>query len=99
DLRSRCTRLPYGDQALFVRRDAFDRVGGFPDQPLMEDLELSLRLRRVGRIVTAPATVRVSARRFLAPPLRSPVQMRVFPPLCRLGVPPRMRARLCGDPR
>ncbi len=40
DLRSRLSGLPYGDQALFVRREAFERVGGFPDQPLMEDLEL-----------------------------------------------------------
>ena len=99
DLRSRFTRLPYGDQALFVRRDAFERVGGFPDQPLMEDLELSLRLRRVGRIATAPATVRVSGRRFLVRPIRSAVQMRLFPLLYRLGVPPGLLARLYGDPR
>ena len=99
DLRSRFTQLPYGDQALFVRRDVFDGVGGFPDQPLMEDLELSLRLRRVGRIATAPATVRVSGRRFLARPIRSAVQMRLFPLLYRLGVPPRVLARLYGNPR
>jgi len=99
DLRSRWTRLPDSDQALFVRRDVFDRVGGFPDQPLMEDLELSLRLRRVGRIATAPATVRVSGRRFLARPIRSAVQMRLFPLLYRLGVPPRVLAWLYGDPR
>ncbi|HSV07942.1 MAG TPA: TIGR04283 family arsenosugar biosynthesis glycosyltransferase [Candidatus Binatus sp.] len=99
DLRSRFTRLPYGDQALFVRRDVFERVGGFPDQPLMEDLELSLRLRRVGRIATAPATVRVSGRRFLVRPIRSAVQMRLFPLLYRLGVPPGLLARLYGDPR
>src|SRR5262249_44435153 len=36
DVRSRLTRLPYGDQALFVRRETFERAGGFPDQPLME---------------------------------------------------------------
>ena len=46
DLRSRVTRLPYGDQAVFVRRETFERVGGFPDQPLMEDVELARRLRR-----------------------------------------------------
>ena len=99
DLRSRYTRLPYGDQALFVRRDAFDRVGGFPDQPLMEDFELSRRLRRVGRIATAPAAVRVSGRRFLSRPIRSAVLMRLFPLLYRLGVPPRVLGRLYGDPR
>jgi hypothetical protein len=65
----------------------------------MEDLELSLRLRRVGRIATAPATVRVSGRRFLVRPIRSAVQMRLFPLLYRLGVPPGLLARLYGDPR
>jgi rSAM/selenodomain-associated transferase 2 len=44
--RSRWTGIATGDQALFVRRAAFDAVGGFPDQPLMEDIELSRRLKR-----------------------------------------------------
>jgi glycosyltransferase involved in cell wall biosynthesis len=54
DLRSRYTGLPYGDQAIFVRREAFDTIGGFPEQPLFEDLELSRRLRRIGEIRTVP---------------------------------------------
>jgi hypothetical protein len=99
DLRSRVTRLPYGDQAVFVRRAAFERVGGFPEQPLMEDLELALRLRRLGRIARVPAAVTVSGRRFAARPLASLVAMRTFPVLYRLGVPPRVLARLYGDPR
>ena len=45
DLRSRYSGLPYGDQAVFVRAGTFQRIGGFPDQPLMEDLELARRLR------------------------------------------------------
>jgi rSAM/selenodomain-associated transferase 2 len=52
--RSRYTGIATGDQALFVRRALFERVGGFPDQPLMEDVELSRRLRGVG----APACLR-----------------------------------------
>ena len=99
DVRSRVTRLPYGDQALFVRRDAFLRAGGFPEQPLMEDLELSRRLRRLGRIETVPAVVRVSGRRILDRPLRATATMRLFPLLYRLGVPPRALARLYGNPR
>jgi len=99
DVRARLTRHPYGDQAMFVRREMFARAGGFPDQPLMEDLELSRRLRRLGRIVTVPAVVRVSGRRFLVRPLRSLVALRVLPLLYRLGVPPRVLARLYGDPR
>src|SRR5262249_29675404 len=99
DIRSRLTRHPYGDQAMFVRREAFTRAGGFPDQPLMEDLELSLRLRRLGRIVTVPATVQVSGRRFVAHPLSSMVMMRLVALLYRLGVPARVLARMYGDPR
>jgi len=93
------TRFPYGDQAMFVRRDAFEQVGGFPDQPLMEDVELARRLRRVGTIRIVPGIVRVSGRRFLANPLRALVAMRVFPLLYRLGVSPARLARLYGDPR
>jgi len=99
DVRSRVTRFPYGDQALFVRRDAFRRAGGFPDQPIMEDLELSRRLRRLGTIRTVPAVVRVSGRRFLDRPLRTAALMRALPVLYRLGVPPQRLARLYGRAR
>ncbi len=99
DLRSRYTSLPYGDQALFVRAAVFKQLGGFPDQPLMEDLELSLRLRRVGRIRTVPASVRVSGRRFLARPVYYTFLVNVFPLLYRLGMPPRVLANLYGNPR
>ena len=94
DLRSRYAALPYGDQALFVRAEVFRRIGGFPEQPLMEDLELSRRLARVGRIRTVPARVRVSGRRFQSHPLLATVLVNVFPALYRLGVPPRLLARL-----
>jgi rSAM/selenodomain-associated transferase 2 len=99
DVRSRITRYPYGDQAVFVRRTAFVQVGGFPVQPLFEDLELAKRLWRVGRIRTVAATVRVSGRRFLQRPLRSLVAMHVFPTLYRFGVSPETLARLYGAPR
>src|SRR5262249_32284083 len=99
DVRGRFTRHPYGDQALFVRRDAFERAGGFPEQPLMEDVELARRLRRLGRIVVVPATVRVSGRRFVTHPLRTIAAMRLFPVLYRLGCPPDLLARLYGAPR
>ena len=99
DFRSHVTRLPYGDQALFVRRSAFERVGGFPDEPLMEDVVLARRLRRIGRVVTVPAYVRASGRRFLRRPLASTLAMWTFPTLHRLGVAPRVLARLYGNPR
>lgn len=55
--RSRWTGIATGDQAVFVRRADFDAAGGFPDQPLMEDIELSRRLRARG----APACLRLRA--------------------------------------
>lgn len=94
DVRSRYTHLPYGDQAMFVRADAFWRVGGFPDQPLMEDLELSRRLHALGEIRTARATVRVSGRRFVARPITYTLAVNVFPLLYRLGVPAARLAQL-----
>lgn len=93
DIRSRYTRLPYGDQAMFVRREAFERVGRFPAQPLMEDLELSRRLRRIGRIEIAHACVRVSGRRFISKPVTMTFIVNVFPLLYRMGVSPAQLAR------
>ncbi len=93
DLRSRYTRLPYGDQAIFVRREVFDRVGGFPRQLIFEDLELSRRLRRVGRVRTLRACVDVSGRRFMERPAYYALIMTVLPWLYRLGVPPAALAR------
>jgi rSAM/selenodomain-associated transferase 2 len=62
--RSRLTGIATGDQAMFVRRDVFERVGGFPDQPLMEDIELSQRLRRLARPVCITPQVATSGRRW-----------------------------------
>jgi rSAM/selenodomain-associated transferase 2 len=62
--RSRLTGIATGDQALFVRRETFHAVGGFPDQPLMEDVELSRRLRRLGRPACLHARVLTSGRRW-----------------------------------
>ncbi len=65
NLRARYLQLPYGDQALFMRRDLFNKTGGFPDLPIMEDFELIRRLKRRGDIILLPQTVRTSARRWL----------------------------------
>lgn len=62
--RSRFTGIATGDQAMFVRREAFEAVGGFPDQPLMEDVEMSRRLRRVSSPACLRAQVRTSGRRW-----------------------------------
>jgi rSAM/selenodomain-associated transferase 2 len=65
NLRSRASAIATGDQAIFVRRAAFDAVGGFPDQPLMEDIEISRRLRRqCGRPACLRDKVATSGRRW-----------------------------------
>jgi len=62
--RSRLSGIATGDQAIFMTREAFDAVGGFPDQPLMEDVEMSRRLRRLGPPACLRARVTTSGRRW-----------------------------------
>ena len=99
DARSRYTGLPYGDQAIFVRSKVFREIGGYPSQPLMEDLEFSRRLRRNGKIRRARASVRVSGRRFIERPIFYTFLVNVFPLLYALGVSPRTLAKLYRDSR
>ena len=62
--RSRWTGIATGDQALFMTRAAFDAVGGFPAQPLMEDIEMSARLLKLSRPACLRARVVTSGRRW-----------------------------------
>ena len=62
--RSRLTAVATGDQAIFVRRASFERLGGFAPIALMEDVELSKRLRRIARPYCLKSQVLVSARRW-----------------------------------
>lgn len=62
--RSRLTGIATGDQAMFMRRTAFDAVGGFAPLALMEDIELSRQLKRISRPACLPAQVVTSARRW-----------------------------------
>jgi len=64
NLRSRWTGIATGDQAIFVRRDVFEAIGGYPDQPLMEDIELSRRLLRRSRPACVAARATTSGRRW-----------------------------------
>jgi rSAM/selenodomain-associated transferase 2 len=95
--RSRVTGIATGDQAMFVTRAAFDRAGRFPDIPLMEDVALSKRLKRVSRPLCLTARVIVSGRRF---DQRGTVRMVLLMWRLRLeywlGVPPATLARRYG---
>jgi rSAM/selenodomain-associated transferase 2 len=93
--RSRLSGIATGDQAMFVTRDAFDAVGGLPEQPLMEDIELSKRLlRRCGRPACLKARVVTSGRRWERDGIWSTIllmwRLRL---LYRLGVTPERLAR------
>ena len=63
--RSRFFQMPYGDQALFVSRNLFHEIGGYPEYPIMEDFELVRRLKQKGKIVILQESVQTSARRWL----------------------------------
>jgi len=64
NFRSSGMGIVFGDQALFVRASVFRKLGGFPDQPLMEDFEFVRRLRREGRVRVLPEEAVTSARRW-----------------------------------
>jgi rSAM/selenodomain-associated transferase 2 len=63
-LRSRLLSLPYGDQAIFLKKQTFAQIGGFADLPIMEDFEFIQRLKRQGKIAIASGQVTTSDRRW-----------------------------------
>lgn len=63
-MRSHLLSLPYGDQAIFITKQAFADIGEFSTMPIMEDFELIQRLKRQGKIAIAPAAVVTSDRRW-----------------------------------
>ncbi|MDQ2747627.1 MAG: TIGR04283 family arsenosugar biosynthesis glycosyltransferase [Acidobacteriota bacterium] len=56
--------LVYGDSAIFVRREIYEKIGGFKNLPLFEDIDLVERLRREGKLITLCGVVKTSSRRF-----------------------------------
>ncbi len=64
-MRSRLTRIPYGDQAIFLKKRFFDQIGGFKDIPIMEDVELMQRVKKTGKkIKFITRKVQTSSRRW-----------------------------------
>ncbi len=89
-IRSRLTRVPYGDQAIFIRRSFFESLGGYRELPLMEDVDLMRRIKRAGgRICFIPKRVITSARRWEKDgAIRGTLRNWVLIGLYLLGVPP-----------
>ncbi len=92
--RARVLGLPYGDQGLLIHRDFHQALGGYPDEPLMEDVILVRRIGR-GRLAPLDATARTSAARYRRDgwwlrPLRNLSCLALY----FMGLPPRLIARL-----
>jgi len=99
-LRSRLMRSATGDQAIFVRRDVFLRLGGFADIELCEDVELVRRLKRIGRVACLRSRVVTSARRWRQQGLaRTIFKMWLVKSLFLAGVSPARLRRYYADVR
>jgi len=99
-LRSRLTRVATGDQAIFVRRAVFERLGGFPEIPIMEDVAFCRALKKEGRIACLRSRVVSSARRWERNgPVRTILLMWALKLLFLAGVPPTTLKRLYSEAR
>ncbi len=89
NLRSRCCGIATGDQAIFVRRAVFEKIGRFADIPLMEDIEFTRRLKRVGSLASLRDQVVTAFRRWEQQgPLRTILLMWTLRFLYWIGVSP-----------
>ncbi len=94
NLRSRVTGIATGDQAIFVERKTFERIGGYPDIPLMEDVAISRRLKTIARPACLRQRVVTSARRWRANGIaRTVILMWRLRLAFALGADPRSLAR------
>jgi rSAM/selenodomain-associated transferase 2 len=99
-MRSRLSRTGTGDQAIFVRCEVFERLGGFPELDLCEDLEFSRRLKRAGRVACLRSRVTTSARRWNRDGLaRTVLRMWMIRAMYLMGVSPARLKRMYADTR
>jgi rSAM/selenodomain-associated transferase 2 len=98
--RSRLMRSATGDQAIFVRREVFDRLGGYADIDLCEDVDFIRRMRRVGCLVCLRTPVITSSRRWRSHGVaRTVVRMWIVKSLFLAGVSPQWLKRHYADTR
>ena len=98
--RSRATKVGTGDQAIFVRREIFSRIGGFPEIPLMEDIAFCRALKREGRVACVRSRVVTSARRWEKDGVwRTILRMWALKSLYLAGVSPERLKRFYADTR
>ena len=99
-LRSRLTKVSTGDQAIFVRREIFAEVDGFPNLPLMEDIAFCRRLKRLGEVACLRSKVVTSARRWETDGVwRTIFRMWTLKLLYLAGISPARLKQFYGDTR
>jgi rSAM/selenodomain-associated transferase 2 len=100
NVRSRLSGIATGDQAIYVRREVFERMRGYSPIPLMEDLDFTRRLKQQGRVAAVRETVTTSYRRWAQHgPARTIVLMWTIRLLYWLGVSPQVLSRFYSDAR
>jgi len=100
NIRAQITKEFYGDQGIFVKKDAFLKIGGFPETPIMEDVFFTKRLRQYGKTAVLADKILVSARRWeKAGVFKTSLLFGLIILLCRLKVPLNKIKRLYEDLR
>lgn len=100
NLRTRLTRCPLGDQAQFCRTDVFRELGGFPEWPILEDVDFAQRLKKRGRVALLEPPVEPSVRRYAqGGAVRTVVINWIIWILFFVGVAPERLARLYKEAR
>lgn len=100
NLRAKYLGLYFGDQGIFVRKDIFERIGGYPKIEIMEDWELSRQLVKLGKMKMIDTPIGTSSRRFKKNgPLKTLLLMQKIKVLYLLGVPPSKLSRLYREER
>ena len=95
NLRAKRARIFYGDGGIFIRRAEFNQIGGFPEIPIMEEVELSRKLRRRGKVTLVEPGIHISARRWQKNGiLRTTLTNWLITLLYLLRVPPNHLAKL-----
>lgn len=94
-LRCRLFSIPYGDQGIFLRSDVFEKLGGYSEIPIMEDVEIIGRMKRLGRIVILRKNAYASARKWIREGwFRTSVRNQFIMLMYRFGVTPHYLARI-----
>jgi rSAM/selenodomain-associated transferase 2 len=94
NMRTRFTGTPFGDHGIFIRKDLFSEVGGFPEIPIMEDIELARKIKSISKGVEIKSPVTTSVRRFeKSGVIKTFLTMWILRILYYLGTPPKTLAR------